>query len=448
MPRARHSSIDGEEHRRNFVSAGRHRHGLDRALRGGGRLIDWEIHNRPAKGITNGLSHFAVQGRAGRQGARRAHPQRPLSRQSHRRLSRRHLAQLRLRRAPRFARRHAAFRRQQLRGPLPGRQARFSRHRAVSRHRRAHRLQSVHPAQRPRLEHPRRDVRDQPSPTRPTRRSTYTAVGVVGHGLQPPTKARRVNRKGVHRRQGRRPTSPIPARRDYAEIVLATDSPSTSRQTHLYRGHWFDALEVYWKDLNQPGPFADRDYGTADIAGGMGRNRDSQPGRRPCRRARRARAGRCASRSPGTRPTSASTGSRRSGTSASRRPPAASGRTGTRPNGPAPRPIANGSARALERAARRDRSLPRRRLRLDAAACRCSTRPAPTSRILKSPTTAAARGRHLLRLGGLPSARPAPARELHPCLELPAGAALPVSRARALDARGRLQVQSSTPPAA
>ena len=29
---------------------------------------------------------------------------------------------------------------------------------------------------------------------------------------------------------------------------------STSRQTHLYRGHWFDALEVYWKDLNRPGP--------------------------------------------------------------------------------------------------------------------------------------------------------------------------------------------------
>ena len=30
-------------------------------LSGGGRLIDWEILNRPAKGITNGLSHFAVK---------------------------------------------------------------------------------------------------------------------------------------------------------------------------------------------------------------------------------------------------------------------------------------------------------------------------------------------------------------------------------------------------
>src|SRR5580765_5272130 len=30
-------------------------------LSGAGRLIDWEILNRPAKGIANGLSHFAVQ---------------------------------------------------------------------------------------------------------------------------------------------------------------------------------------------------------------------------------------------------------------------------------------------------------------------------------------------------------------------------------------------------
>ena len=62
---------------------------------------------------------------------------------------------------------------------------------------------------------------------------------------------------------------------DYAELVLATDAATTSRQVHLYRGHWFDALEVYWKDLQRPGLFAKRDYGTSDTAGGMGRNRDS-----------------------------------------------------------------------------------------------------------------------------------------------------------------------------
>ncbi len=82
---------------------------------------------------------------------------------------------------------------------------------------------------------------------------TYSAVGVVGHGLHPPTKAGRVNRKGV---AGVKVSTDEPdtSSPDYAEITLATDSPVTSRQTHLYRGHWFDALEVYWKDLHRPGP--------------------------------------------------------------------------------------------------------------------------------------------------------------------------------------------------
>ena len=30
-------------------------------LSGAGRLVDWEVLNRPAKGITNGISHFAVR---------------------------------------------------------------------------------------------------------------------------------------------------------------------------------------------------------------------------------------------------------------------------------------------------------------------------------------------------------------------------------------------------
>ena len=30
-------------------------------LSGAGRLIDWEILNRPNKGVTNGISHFSVK---------------------------------------------------------------------------------------------------------------------------------------------------------------------------------------------------------------------------------------------------------------------------------------------------------------------------------------------------------------------------------------------------
>src|SRR4029079_16149075 len=34
-------------------------------LSGGGRLIDWEILNRPNKGVTNGISRFAVRAEQG-----------------------------------------------------------------------------------------------------------------------------------------------------------------------------------------------------------------------------------------------------------------------------------------------------------------------------------------------------------------------------------------------
>ncbi len=71
----------------------------------------------------------------------------------------------------------------------------------------------------------------------------------------PPADQGRPRRSAGHARRARSsPTSRISASRDYAELVLATDSPVTSRQTHLFRGHWFDALEVYWKDLQPARP--------------------------------------------------------------------------------------------------------------------------------------------------------------------------------------------------
>lgn len=241
-------------------------------LSGAGRFIDWEIQNRPAKGITNGLSHFAV--RAEQDGK---------------------VLDARILHGPYLGNRTGDFpadtsrnfgfgaRRDSLAG-MP--------------HFQSNTFEGRFPVATLNFEHPQfpgavgltafnpfipLNDRDSSIPTamfeiaftNPTDAPiTYTAVGVVGHGLQPPTKATRVNRKGV---TGVKVVTDEPdgGAPHYAEIVLATDSPVTSRQTHLYRGHWFDALEVYWKELNQPGPFGDRDYGTADVAGGMGRNRDS-----------------------------------------------------------------------------------------------------------------------------------------------------------------------------
>ena len=241
-------------------------------LSGAGRLIDWEIQNRPAKGITNGLSHFAV--RAEQDGK---------------------VLDARILNGPYLG---------NLTGDFPADTSRnfgFGARRdslAGMPHFRSNSFEGRFPVADLRFESPQfpgevgltafnpfipLNDRDSSIPaamfeitfTNPTAaRVTYTAVGVVGHGLQPPTKATRVNRKGV---TGVKVVTDEPdsGASHYAEIVLATDSPVTSRQAHLYRGHWFDALEVYWKELNQAGPFADRDYGTADVAGGMGRNRDS-----------------------------------------------------------------------------------------------------------------------------------------------------------------------------
>lgn len=242
-------------------------------LSGGGRLIDWEILNRPAKGITNGLSHFAVKAESdGR------------------------VIDARLLHGPYLGNRTGDFpadtsrnfgfgaRRDSLvgmphfaantfEGRFPVAKLEFSDKKFPG----AVNLTAFNPFI------PLAD-RDSSIPvamfeiafTNPTSKPiTYSAVGVVGHGLRPPTKANKVGRKGKMAGVKVMTDEPDTDSPDYSEIVLATDAKQTSRQTHLYRGHWFDALEVYWKDLHRPGPFTDRDYGTADMAGGMGRNRDS-----------------------------------------------------------------------------------------------------------------------------------------------------------------------------
>ena len=241
-------------------------------LSGAGRLIDWEILNRPNKGVTNGISHFSV--RAEQDGR---------------------VIDARLLNGPYLGNRTGDFpadtsrnfgfgaRRDSLVG-MP--------------HFRSNTFEGRFPVAELSFADDRfpgpvdlvafgpfipLNDRDSSIPaamfeiafTNPTDRPIdYTAVGVLGHGLHPPTRAERVDRPGV---TGVKIVTDEPDLRspDYAELVIATDSEAASRQVHLYRGHWFDALEVYWQDLQKPGPFAKRDYGTSDTAGGMGRNRDS-----------------------------------------------------------------------------------------------------------------------------------------------------------------------------
>jgi len=46
----------------------------------------------------------------------------------------------------------------------------------------------------------------------------------------------------------------------YGDISISTDCKDVSRQTYLYRGRWFDSLTMLWKDFSRPGPLQDRIY--------------------------------------------------------------------------------------------------------------------------------------------------------------------------------------------
>jgi uncharacterized protein (DUF608 family) len=46
----------------------------------------------------------------------------------------------------------------------------------------------------------------------------------------------------------------------YGDLTLATDAPVTSWQQYWFRGAWFDSLEVYWREWTAPGSLQNRVY--------------------------------------------------------------------------------------------------------------------------------------------------------------------------------------------
>jgi len=47
---------------------------------------------------------------------------------------------------------------------------------------------------------------------------------------------------------------------EFGDITIATDSMDISYQEYWFRGRWFDSLQVYWRDLTSPGKFKNRRY--------------------------------------------------------------------------------------------------------------------------------------------------------------------------------------------
>ena len=51
-----------------------------------------------------------------------------------------------------------------------------------------------------------------------------------------------------------------PVESSYGELCLGTDSPDANTQLYWFRGRWFDQLEVFWQDFSQPGALKSRSY--------------------------------------------------------------------------------------------------------------------------------------------------------------------------------------------
>lgn len=47
---------------------------------------------------------------------------------------------------------------------------------------------------------------------------------------------------------------------EYGDLTIATDMKDVSYQEYWYRGTWFDELELYWNDLSTPGKLSNRTY--------------------------------------------------------------------------------------------------------------------------------------------------------------------------------------------
>jgi non-lysosomal glucosylceramidase len=92
---------------------------------------------------------------------------------------------------------------------------------------------------------------------------TYHLTGVLGNPYPGKIRNRIIKKGGL--------TSLMADSPDYDQnnidagnLCLSTDGSDISYQEYLYRGEWFDALEVYWKDIMTPGPFKKRTYEPAD----------------------------------------------------------------------------------------------------------------------------------------------------------------------------------------
>jgi uncharacterized protein (DUF608 family) len=238
-------------------------------LAGNGRLIDWEIFNRPNKGSNNGFSHFAI---------RAEHEDKVIAaRILHGDLPAPYMGDLHASHFQSFGwgpRRENLtglphFQSVDFRGEYPLAELTF--HDNPARH------DGVFPGSVKLMAfNPLIPLNDKDSSipaaffefsiTNTTQQTlTYTLAGVLANPL-PANNLNTLQHADWGRSLHLRSDSAAADSVKYGDLTLATDAKQTSGQQYWFRGAWFDSLEVYWHDLNTPGPFKNRLY-PADSAG-------------------------------------------------------------------------------------------------------------------------------------------------------------------------------------
>jgi len=227
-------------------------------LAGNGRLIDWEIFNRPNKGSVNGLSHFAVKAEAdgkvldARVLTGDLPP--PYSGENLGRASqsfgfgppRGYMAGL------------PHFREVEFEGTYPIARLRFKDERfpgkiqmvAFNPYIPLNDLDSSIPAAFFEVE-----VQNTTDKT-----ITYTVCLSVQNPLPEGSTVNTYGERGrvrfIEMTSNRLKEDDV----EFGDITVATDSLDFSYQEYWFRGRWFDNLHIYWRDLTSPGKFKNRRY--------------------------------------------------------------------------------------------------------------------------------------------------------------------------------------------
>jgi uncharacterized protein (DUF608 family) len=227
-------------------------------LAGNGRLIDWEIFNKPNKGSTNGFSHFAIKAEAEEKVLDTRVLNGDLMPPYSGEIGKPSFQSFGFGPTRDYMAGVPHFRKWEFEGEYPIAKLRFNDDKFPGD------VQMT--AFNPYI--PLNDV-DSSIPSaffeiqiRNTAKQmvTYTVCLSVQNPLQKDTTMNTYGKEGrVHfiKMTSKRFKEDDP---EFGDLTIATDATDVSYQEYWFRGRWFDNLQIYWRDLSSPGRFRNRRY--------------------------------------------------------------------------------------------------------------------------------------------------------------------------------------------